>query len=170
MKLEFADNLPENLISQAVCISGRKSYYLNHTKYVLVKENDIYTRAFEIKYEFHCSPFEQAEIYQDILAVGFEGHFYLFNINKNKSILILAMEGYFGHFYENNNHLYVADAGTLCCITLEGIIIWHNKNLAIDGVIVDRFEQGKIFGSGEWDPPGGWRDFIIDNLTGVALR
>jgi len=46
---------------------------------------------------------------------------------------------------------------------------WHNDQLGIDGVIIDRFGDATLFGQGEWDPPGGWRDFVLDKQTGKQI-
>ncbi|MEO6721779.1 MAG: hypothetical protein ABIN67_15640 [Ferruginibacter sp.] len=78
------------------------------------------------------------------------------------------MEGYFGRLYLNKKYFYVADACGLYCIDKSGTILWKNNNLAIDGVIINDFAKDKIFGSGEWDPPGGWREFILDEQIGTS--
>ena len=126
--------------------------------------------VFEIRYEYHCSSFKEALIVDTILAVGHEEHFYLFDLTTNTNILRLKMNGYFGHLYLNDNYFYVADAGGLYCIDKFGKTRWENSNLAIDGVIVNNITDNKIFGSGEWDPPGGWRDFTLDKHSGVSVQ
>jgi hypothetical protein len=63
----------------------------------------------------------------------------------------------------------VTDAGGLYCINKSGGITWKNANLGIDGVIINDIMDGKIHGSGEWDPPGGWRDFILEEDTGRII-
>ena len=40
----------------------------------------------------------------------------------------------------------------------------------MDGVIIHDFYENKILGSGEWDPPGGWRDFTLDKQTGTLIE
>jgi hypothetical protein len=104
----------------------------------------------------------------NILAVGFEENFYLFDTATKTNILNLKMEGYFGHLYFNEDLLYIADANGIHCIDKTASIIWHNNNLGIDGVIINEFTNSKILGSGEWDPPDGWRDFILDKQTGLV--
>ena len=171
MKFEFTDIIPLNLTTKAVCISGSQSYNLDNTRYLLrINDEGNYSEVFEIKYEYHCSPFEEADILGNILAVGHEAHFYLFNLTKNKNILTIPMRGYFGHLYIRDNSFYVCDAGSLIRLNRDGDILWHAKSLGIDGVTIESFDYGKIFGSGEWDPPGGWKDFILDNTTGVIIK
>jgi hypothetical protein len=97
-----------------------------------------------------------------LLAVGHEGHFYLFDLSKNLSVLRLKMNGYFGHIHFDNEHFFVAGANGLYCISQNCEIAWQNLNLAIDDVIITDFTDKKIIGSGEWDPPVGWRDFLLE--------
>ena len=40
------------------------------------------------------------------------------------------------------------------------IILWTNDNLAIDGVIINKFVMIKYMEVGELNPPGGWKGFI----------
>ena len=56
--------------------------------------------------------------------------------------------------------------GNLFCVDGYGKVICRTPNLGIDGVIIERFTEEKLYGSGEWDPPGGWRDFVLDLKTG----
>ncbi len=85
------------------------------------------------------------------------------------NILRLEMEGYFGYIYEDGDVMYVADAGSLHCINHKGDVLWQNANLGIDGVVIHEIDQDKIFGDGEWDPPGGWISFVLDKQTGKEI-
>ena len=142
---------------------------LNNQAYLIIKSDDHSTSVFEIKYEHHCSSFRQALIVDNLLAVGYEEYFYLFDLTAKKVLLRLKLEGYFGHLYYDTDSFYIADAGGLYCMHKNASICWHNNGLAIDGVIIKEFTENKITGSGEWDPPGGWRNFILDRHTGVII-
>ncbi len=154
---------------EPVVISGPESYPLANMEYVNLSENGKLVKVFEIKYEYHCSPFNEARVIGNLLAVGHEGFFYLFDLNNNMNILSLEMEGYFGHMYQDGNLIYVADAGSLHCINHKGMVLWQNTNLGIDGVIIHEIDQDKIYGDGEWDPPGGWIGFLLDKQTGRKI-
>ena len=91
-----------------------------------------------------------------LLAVGFEENFYLFNLISQENLCSLSLSWYFGHLYFEKNFFYVADASGLTCINLEGKTIWRNDELGIDGVSISHFTEDKIYGWGEFDPPGGW--------------
>ena len=90
-------------------------------------------------------------------------------MTQKSNLLRLEMSGYFGHLYFDNNQFLVACACGLYSINKLGKINWQNLSLGIDGFIVTDFTDNKIYGSGDWDPPGGWKDFILDNRTGVVI-
>jgi hypothetical protein len=139
-------------------------------EFLILEQHGQAEGLFEIRYEYHCSPFKEAIIIADVLAVGFEEHFYMFDMKKKSTILKLKVSGYFGHLYYNREFFYITDSGGVFCIDKAGSLIWQNNNLGIDGVIINEFTDGKILGSGEWDPPGGWRDFILDNKPGLITK
>jgi len=49
---------------------------------------------------------------------------------------------------------------------LNGELLWKTGQLGIDGVLVHKVSPTRIEGSGEWDPPGGWRPFVLTPTTG----
>ena len=166
MELEFYELYPDFIANTPVLISGKESETLGQNAYVF-GEDEQRTVVYEIRYEYHCSPFRQAEFIGDMLAVGHEEHFYLFDTATNTNLLRLKMDGYFGSFKVDGNHIYVADSESIFCLSHDGSIKWHTPELGIDGVIIHDITDGKITGSGEWDPPGGWRDFVLDQVNGA---
>lgn len=77
------------------------------------------------------------------------------------------LDGYFGHVYPRDGCLLVASAYRLHRIEPDARLAWSSDWVAIDGVIVNEVtEDGRILGDGEWDPPGDWRPFELDLLTG----
>lgn len=169
MTFTFYESLPANYRGTASIISGQGSLQFAGTEYLLVREADT-VDAFEIKYEYHCNPFKQAAIVDNLLLVGHEGQFYLYDLTAQQHISTLNMRGYFGHFYIYQDHFYLADSSGLLCLNKNGHVLWRTSGLGIDGVIVQEFTDEKIFGSGECDPPGGWQDFILDLKTGKVIK
>jgi len=167
MTVEFIDDIPDDTNLKPVLISGSISADYSNQKYLKLSEDDTVSGLYEIKYQGHCSPFKEALLVDNLLAVGHEEHFYLFDRETNENVLRLEMNGYFGHLYFDTGLFYVADASGLHCIDKTGSIRWSNLGLAIDGVIVNEFTNNKIVGSGELDPPGGWEDFSLDKTTGI---
>ncbi len=170
MDLIFVDEPPAREIIEPVLISGAGSLNYNGVKYIVAQEDGIIQFCFEIRYEYSCSPFRDAMIIDGLLAVGFEEYFYLYSLNTKSDLLCLKMDGYFGYLYLNEGMLYVADAGYVYCIDRKAIIKWKSGPLGIDGVIINDFDAAKISGEGEWDPPGGWLDFVLDKNTGTILE
>ncbi|MDJ1469436.1 hypothetical protein QNI19_14005 [Cytophagaceae bacterium DM2B3-1] len=154
--------------SDAEVISGEASFQSNFTEYLVVQMKDE-KRIFKIAYEYHCSPFREIAIVGSLLLVGHEGHFYLYDLDTKNSLLVLPMLGYFGHLYLHKDSFHVADAEGIYCINKCGDVVWHNKSLGIDGVVIKEFTESEIRGSGDWDPPGGWKDFILDCKTGKNI-
>jgi len=164
----FTSVFPATLNLPAVLLSGAESMSLENRVYLVI-DDDGHSAVYEIRYDRHCSPFKQALGMGELLAVGSEEYFYLFNRITNKPLLRLKLEGYFSHLYSDDGLFYVADAGGLFCIEKNGTIRWHNNNLAVDGVIIYEFTSNEILGSGEWDPPGGWRNFTLNKKTGTLV-
>ena len=170
MNFIFSNDLIDSVNLQPILISGPDSQEFSNKEYLILYQNGNAEYLFEIRYEYHCSPFKEAMRVDNILAVGFEEYFYLFDLVTKTNILKLKMEGHFGHLYFNEDLFYIADSAGINCINKNASIIWQNKNLGIDGVIINDFTNGKIAGSGEWDPPGGWRNFILDKQTGSLIE
>lgn len=169
MPFTFSSTLPKDFREIPKIISGQQSIQYAGSAYLLAEDGDK-AELFQIKYKCHCSPFKEATISENILIVGHEEHFYLYNLASQQNMLTLQMDGYFGHFYLQDDYIYVADSGTLFCLDKKGKTIWRNTNLGIDGVIIIEFTDNEIYGSGEWDPPGGWVDFILDLRTGRKVE
>ena len=169
MNFDFTDKAPSELNVQPIIISGDESLNSINREYLIVTDKEGAKNLYEIRYKYHCSPFKQAIIVDNVLAVGLEEYFYLFNLITNENLIRLKMHGYFGHLYFDNDLFYIADAGGLYCMDKKASIIWQNNSLGIDGVIIQEFHENKIIGSGEWDPPGGWRDFVLDRQTGIDI-
>ena len=170
MNFTFSNDLAESVNIESILISGPDSLNFTNKEYLILDSNGVTQGLFEIRYQAHCSPFKAAMIIDHILAVGFEEYFYMFDMISKSNMLKLKMEGYFGHLNFNEDLFYVADSAGIFCINKNTSIIWQTKDLGIDGVIINEFTNNKILGSGEWDPPGGWRNFILHKQTGFTIK
>ncbi|MBS1627958.1 MAG: hypothetical protein JSR09_04230 [Bacteroidetes bacterium] len=169
MNLEFTNTIPDNINLQPILISEATSINYKHQIFIVEYNNKIATSLYQIKYQIHSSSFKEVMKIKNILAVGHEEYFYLYNTTTNTNILSLTMNGYFGHLYYNTKIFYVTDATGIYCINKTGNIIWHNDELGIDGVIINDFIDNTIVGNGDFDPPGGWIDFSINKETGIKI-
>ena len=170
MTFSFSPVLPPNIIGIPEVISGENSFQFAGSEYLLVYEEDG-TKAFEIRYQFGGGNYsKEAVIINNLLLVGHECHFYVYDLQTKQNILTLEMDGYFGNLYFHQDYFYVSDLGSITCLNKKGAILWRNNNLGIDGVLIHEFTENEIQGSGEWDPPGGWRDFVLDLKTGKLIK
>ncbi len=169
MNFKFVTGLPLDFQQDPIMISPPNSFEHGRVEYLLIENDGEPIKAFEIRFEYHCSPFKEALVVNDLLAVGHEAYFYLFDLATKTDLLTIQMDWYFGHLYFNDDLFFIASARSLYAVNQKGKLLWKNSNLGIDGVIIEKFIDSKIYGSGEWDPPGGWRDFILDAKTGKSL-
>ncbi|MCS3797847.1 hypothetical protein [Niastella sp. OAS944] len=170
MNIEFTNSVPEELRNQILLVSGKQSVKWGNVEYLVLKNNDIINKAFQIRFGSYCSPFKDVIIRNNLLAIGHQGHFYLYDLLENASVLVLQVDGYFGHLYFNENLFYVTGSGSIYCIDERGNLIWKNSSLGVDGILIERFNENRIYGNGECDPPGGWQDFVLDNATGEPIK
>ena len=166
MTISFIDSLPQETALKPVLISGTNSTEYSFKIFLKLGDENLIDRIFEVRYNVRCSPYKEAMLVENLLAVGLEEHFYLFNTITNETIIILKMNGYFCHLYYDKEAFYITDAYGLYCINKFGEILWSNTTLGIDGVIVMNITDNEIFGSGQCDPPDGWIDFLLDRATG----
>ena len=169
MAFLFTGKREENREANCPVISGPKSLELSGVEYLVVTEQEGPAQTFEIRFDCHFSPFKQALLVGGVLAVGHEEHFYLYSLPEKRNILVLKMDGYFGSFVHHEGCFYVADAVGIHCLAADGALRWLSPPLGVDGVIMHDITDQHIRGSGEWDPPGGWEDFLVDRHTGALL-
>ncbi|EAY27008.1 hypothetical protein [Microscilla marina] len=149
----------------ATIISGDESKTYTHTTYLLIKE-----ALYEIKFKQPCGPFKKALLQDNILAVGHQCNFYLFDIARQQHILTLPLNQYFGNIYQKNGLFYITDSSGVHCVSPQGDVHWHNGELGTDGVMIHEFQGEKVYGSGEWSPPSGWEDFVLELATGKPVK
>ncbi len=119
------------------------------------------------------SCFRDVRCVAGIVYIGFGECIFVVRPNE-RSNEAHSLEGYFGHLYtaeelEAPLHEFAvlaASASELLSFSIEGKLLWRTGNLAIDGVVVDAVKSGVVSGSGEWNPPGGWRPFNLSSSTG----
>lgn len=110
------------------------------------------------------------------VAIGFGGHLHWIDL-ATRTARSLEMDGYFGGLYTPGDFglpgspfaLLAASATSLLRFTVEGELVWEAGDLGIDGVIVHDVDASRITGTGEWDPPGGWKDFELELDTGARI-
>jgi hypothetical protein len=112
---------------------------------------------------------QEVLVWNDLIVIGFGSRVFVVNLNPGIT-KTYDQEGYFGSLYPLSERLLIASAWSLRCLDTSGDLLWLNAELGIDGVIVNHVENGLIYGEGEWDPPGGWRPFVLDLISGQSVN
>ena len=124
----------------------------------------------ELRYYYSSSSKAEAIKFYRFVAVGVSGFFYLYDLSTATFILFVDLNGYFDEFKISEEHLLVAYNSGIYCLTKYGQIKWHNSNIGLDGIIINEIKDGRIYGSEQVDPPDGWRDFVLDFITGDRMK
>ena len=165
----FTKKIPDNYFEKPILISGKESENEAGQEFILLKQDDKIQKVFEIRYTTSCGPYKESVIFNNIIIACHHEFLYMYDMVQDINIRRIKLQGYFGHLYINKDKLYVTDATGVFCFNGIGRMLWHNGELGIDGVFISDFDNNKISGSGEWDPPGGWKDFTLDIETGRSL-
>ena len=112
--------------------------------------------------------FDDALLWSHFLVIGWGHGAYLVDL-RSRQVLTTPLGSYFCHLYPTSERLLVASGERLFCIASDGNTLWCSDVIGIDGVIVDRVDDGVIRGQGEWNPPGGWQPFSLSLKTGEAV-
>ena len=112
-----------------------------------------------------CCAFEDAILWRDNLIIGFGSWVHAIAIATRKAISI-DVDPYFGHLYPTADYLLIASGMRLYRMEPDCSLLWESPNLGIDGVVVHEAGQQLVRGDGEWDPPGGWRPFLLSAHDG----
>lgn len=120
--------------------------------------------------------FKEIKTNHNVVAVLHGMHVHLYDM-QTCHISSIAFNDYVGHLYSIpdvlSDHLtsdfIVTTFEYVFLVSISGGIKWRSERCAIDGVVIYRIENGVIYGSGEWDPPGGWEPFTLDLSTGTFI-
>jgi hypothetical protein len=114
---------------------------------------------------------QEAIDWQDRVFVGYGERVYVIDPAERTGYDLSLGTGfsYFGAFYATPDYLLAASGESLLRLAPDGSVLWTAPGLGLDGVVVHSVEGGIIHGSGEWDPPGGWRPFAVRLDSGEAV-
>ena len=130
------------------------------TLFVTISEDDRPLLRVDLYDGLSSSPFTDAVGWGERVFVGFEDALYVID-PKARVGSSISLASYFQAFYATADLLVVASGRELLRLSRSGEILWRAPDLAVDGVIVRSVDKGLIHGEGEWDPPGGWRAFVL---------
>jgi hypothetical protein len=109
-----------------------------------------------------------AIVWREHVFVGFGDAVYVIDTEARSGVAV-RLPSYFAAFYPGTDYLLIASGAELLRLAPSGEVLWRAHDLALDGVVVERVENGLISGEGEWDPPGGWRPFTLRLETGQLV-
>lgn len=129
--------------------------------YVIIDAGEKLLRVDAYLSLYECGgPFQEVVIWRDIVVIGCCHHVFLVPLQGDK-VATIDLDGYFGQVYLNGEVLLVASQYRLFRLSPNGKVIWTSQELGIDGVKIDRIQDGLVHGRGEWDPPDGWKEFAV---------
>lgn len=122
------------------------------------------------------SCFRDVRCVGELVYIGYGRQVAVFS-TTSETLASHSLDGYFGHLFaasdlsspDLGSSVLVASASELLRFD-DGQLLWRKSELGVDGVIIQRVQDGRIFGAGEWDPPGGWKPFQLDLASGDACR
>jgi len=154
-------------------VSGSQS----RDEIVVVYDGDTAFMRLHIYYpqaEYHLKTL--AIVWADRIIVGFAGRVVLVSIRDGTQNTISLSDkqppdswDYFCHILCDHDYLLVCSGQRVFRIGSDGRVLWKSTNVGLDGVIAHDVSTGVVHGSGEWDPPGGWRPFVLSLATGEAI-
>ncbi len=139
-------------------------------EFVQVKNASTLETIINLKVESDYSPiFKQSEVVDGIVIIGYGNRFSIFDLKKKKINAKLSFGGYFSSFKVDNGEIFIATASEVINLNFQGIEKWKAYNIGIDGVVISKITETEIIGTGEWDPPDGWKSFKLNRKTGKKI-
>jgi hypothetical protein len=112
--------------------------------------------------------FQEILFIDDQMFVGMGDAVYVVGL-ADRSVVTLELDLYFGSFFRLDTGVLAASATKLHRLDTNGNVFWETEMLGVDGVIVHDVVDGIVYGAGEWDPPGGWKEFQVSLESGRAV-
>ncbi|MDO1445968.1 hypothetical protein Q0590_06875 [Rhodocytophaga aerolata] len=163
-----ADPIPSVEIIDLV---GINPYSHHSAEFIIIQSQENHQQVLNLKVESESSPvFKQTEVKGTDVLIGYGNRAILFNLLNKKTKFVIKFQGYFSEFTLYEQAIYITTDSEIICINWQGKQKWLSADLGIDGVRIQSIEDGKIKGIGEWDPPGGWQTFELDQNTGKPIN
>ncbi len=119
------------------------------------------------------SCFRDIRCVESVVYIGYGQCLFVIHPHDGR-VEVHLLDGYFGHLYNaeeldvapHSFSVLVVSASELLSFSSGGVLQWRTSELGIDGVVVESVKADVVKGSGEWDPPGGWKAFNVSARTG----
>lgn len=127
----------------------------------------------QLRLDIYCGSCEsqgflQAAFWNGFAVLGFGEQLHLIGV-QSKLHFEFKLGSYFGSLWLGEALLLAASAEHVYCIDSNGVLCWRSPQLGIDGVVMLEVANQVLHGRGEWDPPGGWKDFMLSLKDGTLL-
>jgi hypothetical protein len=118
--------------------------------------------------------FQEVRGSDGIAYLGYGDYVFVIDV-QGQRVAAHCVDAYFGHLYSAGEigasgasyAMLAASGSELLAFSRDGKLLWKRDGLGLDGVVVHDGTGERIAGSGEWDPPGGWRDFLLNAADGA---
>ena len=114
---------------------------------------------FDVYYDEIAMP-PKAWIWNSIVIATTGSSLSLFDLRTGVTATT-PIDAYVAGIYPYADVLFVTTASEIITFDEHLRPLTRHNDLGIDGVIIDKITDELIEGSGEWDPPGGWRPFSV---------
>jgi hypothetical protein len=136
--------------------------------YVLITKDERPLYRLDLYCDIEAHVFEAAIVWQGFVVIGYGEKLHFLSLGTGQ-VGSFELGSYFGKIYTSERLLLAATAERIFGFNDAGQLQWVSDCLGIDGVVVERIDAAIVSGCGEWDPPGGWRSFRIDLVTGKQV-
>lgn len=175
MEIQFTDNFEDWRYERLVVVGGEGNETAVAASFAITDDGGIRIRV-DVLSSAGIACFQDAHCVESIAYIGFGR--YLFVVNTRTGMTAShRLDGYFGHMYHDgdlacfpsNFSVLVTSASEALAFSRAGDLVWKQRDLGIDGVVVHAVNGQRLDGEGEWDPPGGWRKFSVTIDTGFVM-
>lgn len=111
--------------------------------------------------------FRDVHYWRGLLVVGW-GHAFFVVDPESASAIRHELGAYFGSM-RADDVLLVASGERVFRVSTAGSIAWKSERVGIDGVTISKVDADFVEGSGEWDPPGGWKRYKLRLSDGAVV-
>ena len=121
--------------------------------------------------EYGVDAFQSAVVWERFVVIGAWEHVYFIDLESDQwDAIAFDLEAYFGSMKVAGKRLLIASAERAFSFDANARLEWKSLPIGLDGVVFEEVRDGLVRGSGEWDPPGGWKPFVLSVTSGEVLR
>lgn len=175
MEIHFKNKLYEWQCDSIITVGGEGPDYDVVVSIAITNDEGLRTRL-DVLSSAGNSCFQDLRCIDGIVYVGFGVYVFTIDI-KSQRVARYCLDGYFGHMYDIGDiksldvrfSVLVTSASEVLALSRTGDLLWARPHLGVDGVVLHSASADQLTGAGEWDPPGGWREFTLLASSGAVV-